>query len=108
MRTPTWTANVAINWDHKMPGGELGLYVGGNYNSGVYFDPNNRVKQSAYALLDAELSFAPDFLPGTRFVVWGKNLTNHDYLQSVLESQLGDSVSYAEPRTFGVRAEFKF
>ena len=43
-----------------------------------------------------------------RLVLWGKNLTNKAYLQSVLESALADASSYGEPRTFGVRAEFKF
>jgi len=58
--------------------------------------------------LDAELSFSPEALKGLRVVLWGKNLTNHDYLQSVLESQLVDAVSYTDPRTYGVRLEFTF
>jgi iron complex outermembrane receptor protein len=108
MRTPTWTANVSANWDHKMSAGDLGLYVDASYNSGVYFDPLNRAHQKAYVLLDSELSFAPSAVPGLRVVLWGKNLTNKAYLQSVLESALADASSYGEPRTFGVRAEFQF
>ena len=108
MRTPTWTANLSATWEHRMSAGVLGLYVGGSYDSGVFFDPNNRAQQKGYVLLDSELSFAPSAVPGLRLVLWGKNLTNKAYLQSVLESALADASSYGEPRTFGVRAEFKF
>ncbi len=108
MRTPEWSANLSMNWDHKMAAGDLGVYVGGSYSSGIYFDPLNRVHQKPYALLDAELSFAPSAVPGLRVVLWGKNLTNKAYLQSVLESALADASSYGDPRTYGVRAEFKF
>ena len=46
--------------------------------------------------------------PGLRVVLWGKNLTNKAYLQSVLESQLADASSYGEPRTFGGEVSVKF
>jgi iron complex outermembrane receptor protein len=108
MRTPEWTANASFNWDHRMGAGELGFYVDASYNSGVYLDPLNRVHQKPYVLVDAELSFAPARIPGLRLVLWGKNLTNKAYLQSVLESQLADEASYGDPRTYGVRAEFSF
>src|SRR3546814_17759291 len=60
-----------------------------------------RVRQGKYALLDGEISFAPSSFDGMKVVIWGKNLTNHEYLQSVLESELGDGVSFADPRTYG-------
>lgn len=108
MRTPAWTANGSINWEHETGAGKAGIYVGANYSSGIYFDPNNRIGQKAYTLLDAELSFQPSALKGLRVSVWGKNLTNVTYLASVLESQLVDSVSYAAPRTFGVKLDYQF
>jgi iron complex outermembrane receptor protein len=107
-RAPKLTGNAAINYGVDTGAGRLGAYVSGNYNSGLYYDPNNRVHQPRYATLAAELSFMPDALKGLRAVVYGKNLTNHNYLSSVLESQLGDLVSYAEPRTYGVRIEYAF
>ncbi len=108
LRTPKWTINGALSWKHETQVGAFGLNVTPSYNSGMSFDVGNRVRQGAYALLDAEISFAPAALPGTRVVVWGKNLTNHDYLQSVLESELGDGASFADPRTYGFRVEYKF
>ena len=108
MRTPEWTVNGSFNYLRDLGGGELGLYGGISYNSGIFFDPNNRVRQPAYALVDAELSFAPEALRGARIIVWGKNLTNKAVLQSVLESGIGDAVSYSDPQTYGVRLEYRF
>ena len=108
MRTPEWTVNGSFNYVRKLGSVEVGAYGGISYNSGIFFDPNNRVEQKAYALVDAELSFAPDALAGARIVFWGKNLTNKAVLQSVLESGIGDAVSYSDPRTYGVRLEYRF
>lgn len=108
MRTPEWTVNGSFNYTRNLGGVGVGAYGGISYNSGQFFDPNNRVEQKAYALVDAELSFAPDAFNGARIVFWGKNLTNKAVLQSVLESGIGDSVSYSDPRTYGVRLEYKF
>ena len=108
MRTPKWTINGSLNYETETKFGTFGAYVAASYNSGISFDVANRVRQSGYALLDGELSFAPAGMKGARLVLWGKNLTNKTYLQSVLESQLGDAGSYADPRTYGVRLEYRF
>jgi iron complex outermembrane receptor protein len=108
MRTPKWTLNGSIDYTKKLAPGELGAYVGVSYSSGIYFDPINRVRQPRYALVDAELSFAPQAFDGMRLVLWGKNLTNKAYLQSVLESTISDTASFADPRTYGVRVEYRF
>ena len=108
IRSPKWTANAALNYEVETGAGTLGAYVAGNYNSGLKYDVEGIIRQKAYALLDAQLSFKPDFLKGLRIVVWGKNLTNKAYFQSVLSSTFVQGASYADPRTFGVRGEFTF
>ncbi|MCW1429655.1 TonB-dependent receptor [Novosphingobium sp. JCM 18896] len=107
-RAPKFTANAAISYETTWQAGTFGLYLAGNYNSGLNYDVAANVRQSAYALLDGQLSFSPAGIEGLRLVVWGKNLTNKDYLASFLGSQFVLGGSYAEPRTYGVRAEFKF
>jgi iron complex outermembrane receptor protein len=108
MRTPEWTLNGSARYSRDIGAGTIGAFVGISYSSGIFFDPNNRIEQPEYELLDAELSFAPTAVPGLRLVVWGKNLTNRAVLQMALPSQIADQSSYAEPRTYGVRAEFSF
>jgi iron complex outermembrane receptor protein len=108
VHAPKFTANWGINYEHEFSSGKFGLNFNGNYDAGFFFDPNNRIKQKAYALLNAEVSFEPNFLKGLRLVLWGKNLTNHNYLQSVLQTDYADSVSWGAPRQYGGRAEFRF
>jgi iron complex outermembrane receptor protein len=67
-----------------------------------------RIRQKSYTTLDGEVSFSPAAMQNLRLVVWGRNLTDEDVEQSVLTSDFGDGVSFAPPRTFGVRAEYKF
>jgi iron complex outermembrane receptor protein len=108
IRSPKWTANAALNYEVETGAGTLGAYVAGNYNSGLNYDVAGIIRQKRYALLDAELSFKPNFLKGLRLVVWGRNLTDKAYIQSVLTSSFVQGASYADPRTFGVRGEFAF
>jgi iron complex outermembrane receptor protein len=108
VHAPSWTANLAMDYSHEFSAGRFGLNVNANYDGGYFFDVNNRVKQKPYALLSAELSFAPSAIKGLRVILWGKNLTDHDYLQSVLQTNFADAVSWSPPRTFGGRVEFAF
>jgi len=105
---PDWTADASVDYSHQIRAGRLGLNVSGNYDGGFFYDANNRVKQQPYVLLNAELSFAPVSAPGLRLVLWGRNLTDHNYLQSELESPLADAVSWSPPRTYGGRIEYSF
>jgi iron complex outermembrane recepter protein len=108
VNAPKFTATAAIDWGHDFAAGRFGINVSGNYNSGFPFDVNDHIHQDRYALLNAELSFAPSALEGLRLVVWGRNLTNHDYIQSQLATTFADLVSWSPPRTYGVRAEYRF
>ena len=107
-RAPKLTGTASVNYGKDTNVGRFNLYLSGNYNSGLYYDANNRVHQGRYATLTTELSFMPDAIKGLRVVAYGRNLTNKSYISSALESQLGDLVSYADPRTYGIRVEFAF
>jgi iron complex outermembrane receptor protein len=69
---------------------------------------SGRIREKAHTTLDGELSYSPTSMENLRLVLWGRNLTDEDVKQSVLTSDFGDGVSYAPPRTYGVRAEYKF
>ncbi len=107
-RTPKYTANVAANYGLDTGAGRFSAYGSVFYNSGISYDPAGFVRQGRYTTVNGELSFAPDAVKGLRLVLWGKNLTDKSYLSSVLETNFVYGGSYAEPRTYGVRAEFQF
>ena len=88
--------------------GRLGAFASVYYNSGFGFEVSNRLWQRSYTTVNGELSFTPNAVKGLRLVLWGKNLGDSAYLMSVLADDLTDAGAYAEPRTFGVRAEYAF
>jgi iron complex outermembrane receptor protein len=73
------------------------------YNSGFYWDADNRVKQGAYGLLDAQISYT--FPSGKQAIrLWGSNLTDEHYYSNEFESggPQGSVGAPAAPRTYGV------
>ena len=108
LRSPKLSATASANYEAETAAGTIGAYVSMLYNSGMLLENTGRIKQDSYATVDAQLSFGPASVEGLRFVLWGKNLTNTAYWNNGLISDFGDAVSYGEPRTYGVRAEFEF
>ena len=109
LRSPKFSGNIAANYQIETGAGILAAYGSIFHTSSYGMEPTGRLRQGAYTTADAELSFQPDAVAGLRLVVWGKNLTDKAYLASALVAAgLADGGSYAEPRTYGVRAEFKF
>jgi iron complex outermembrane receptor protein len=107
-RAPKTTGTIAGDYHLDTDMGRFAAYGSIYYNSGFGFEVSNRLWQSAYTTVNAEVSFAPNAIRGLRLVLWGKNLGDKAYLASVLDDQLTDAGAYAEPRTFGVRAEYAF
>ncbi|HEX7741904.1 MAG TPA: TonB-dependent receptor, partial [Sphingobium sp.] len=89
--------------------GQLSLF-GSVYHSSSYgMEPTGRIRQGRYTTVDGEIGLRPEGIDNLRLVVWGKNLTNKAYLASALVAgTFADGGSYAEPRTYGVRAEYRF
>lgn len=108
IRAPKFSGNVSLNYELDLSAGRLGAFASVYHNSGYAMEIQNRIRQPAYTTLDAEISFAPSAVEGLRVVLWGKNITDRAYYASLLQSQFGDGASYADPATYGVRAEFKF
>jgi iron complex outermembrane receptor protein len=108
IRTPEFTASGSFTYRHELDNaGALELSGNAFYSGAFYWDPNNRLREEPYVLLNAELAY--DF-PGDQFriAVWGRNLANELYAIYKTEAAAGDSVAYAKPRTYGVSAQVKF
>lgn len=67
----------------------------------------NVLKQKAYSLLDASLTWTA---PNGMFTVkgWGKNLTNTAYADQYDMTNFSDNIVVAPPRTHGVSLGFKY
>jgi iron complex outermembrane receptor protein len=101
VRTPRWTANVSPSYRGDIAGGRLDASATLSYNSGFYWDVGNRLRQSAYTLLNGRISWGPDGSPW-RVALWGRNLTNRVYEAYVADTTQADAVAWARPRSVGV------
>jgi iron complex outermembrane recepter protein len=112
-RVPKWSANLSYAHDFTLPGGAtITLDEAVKYQSAswlnVDFTPSER--QTAYAVLDANLTYTP--LDGRWSAgAFGRNLTDKAYYTGGIASTFVGGLfngNIAPPRTYGVRASFKF
>lgn len=108
-RSPKFTGNLNAVYTVPATSG-IWTFVGGvYYNSGFYWVPTHRIKQDAYALLDAQVRYA--FWHDHYSVqLWGKNLADKKYYSTAYAQ--GGPYGYpgvpAPPRTYGVNFSVKY
>jgi iron complex outermembrane receptor protein len=107
VRTPKWTANLGAHYVVPVADGDLTFNAAAYYNSGFFWHVDNRIKQKAYTLVNASVSWAPED-GNYRVTLWGRNLTDKLYQYYAAEAALGDGVAYARPRSYGVTVAMKF
>ncbi|CAN5204826.1 TonB-dependent receptor [soil metagenome] len=106
-RSPKATFNIGAFGTFPLGDGKIeanGTYV---YNSGFYWEPDNRLKQRSYGLVNGQIGWTPD--TGR----WGvkafvKNLFDKEYSVWQVATTNGDLYAPAPPRTFGGELSFKF
>lgn len=105
---PDWTFDIAPLY--VVPLGDLGdLTLGAvvSYNDGFYFEPDNRLHQGPYTVVNASATWdSPDELYSVQ--LWAKNLTDEAYTTARYSQGNGDYAVYAPPRTYGVTVKRNF
>jgi iron complex outermembrane receptor protein len=106
--TPRITLN--ISGDYAIPlgtFGELDLNAVYSYSDGFFGEADNRLRQPAYHVVNAQTSWnSADQLYTVRF--WGKNLTNAAYTSALGSQPNGDFAVFNPPRTYGITVSRKF
>jgi iron complex outermembrane recepter protein len=101
VRSPDFVGNFTVDYRYTLTQGTVDFSTGDYYNSGFFWNPDNRVKQPAYDLINASLTWtAPAQIWDVR--VWGKNLSSRRYYSYATDQQFGDDASPAAPLTFGI------
>ncbi|MDB5696555.1 MAG: TonB-dependent receptor, partial [Sphingomonas bacterium] len=106
---PKFSGNVVVQYDIPLAAGDLSFR--GEYfrQARSYFVANNDPEQSqaAYDLVNASVSYT---LPDDRFQVglFGKNLANTQFVTGTASFTAAASGRPGDPRTYGVRASFKY
>ncbi len=107
VRSPERTATVNARYRLFTSRGEVGFNAGYYRNSGFAWDPDNRLKEPAFGILNATIDWTS---PDERVLVRGsgRNLTGTEVCQYGQAPALGDLCSPRAPRTLGVDVSLKF
>lgn len=105
-RAPKWSANIGGVYTIPVEGAKIQIAANYYYNNGYYWDPDNRLKQPSYSLLNTSIGWEAD--SGVSVRAWGKNLLNKKYYSLAGASVVGDMGSPAAPRTYGATIGYRF
>ncbi|HYG25767.1 MAG TPA: TonB-dependent receptor [Caulobacteraceae bacterium] len=107
IRTPEFTASVGGAYTFEAPMGDIEVSGNAFHSSSYFTDVANRLEQPAYTVINGKLSWAPGNA-NYEIALWGKNLADERYASYIVDSSLGDRVTWAAPRTYGVSLEVSF
>jgi iron complex outermembrane recepter protein len=101
-------AVVNLGGTYRVPMGthSLSFTALDSYNSGWFAEPDNRLRQGAYNLLNANVAW--ETAHGFTLTFWGSNLTNKAVASFLASNSFGDDTQYQDPRTYGVTIKQEF
>jgi iron complex outermembrane recepter protein len=108
IRAPEWTATLSATYNVPTSFGEIGLSGTYYYNDGFVWEPDGRLRQPSYHLLNAQFHVAFGSDSQYKIRLYGKNLTNTVYSSYLSAGSLGDQYAPAAPRTYAVAFDFRF
>ncbi|MBG6119960.1 MULTISPECIES: TonB-dependent receptor [unclassified Sphingobium] len=101
------TVNVVTNYSFDIGGGQATLFAAYYHNSGFFTDPENRLRQRAYDLVNARIGYQ---LPNSpiELRLHAENLLNTKYFTSFYANTSADSFIPGAPRTYGAEMIVRF
>ena len=105
--SPRFAGSISANYTYHL--GEVSeLRFNGivSYNSGYYFELDNRLKQPKFTIINGSIAYKYDQHWGAEFFI--NNATNKKYYVTQLGSGTGDHGELNPPRTYGVNLTFDF
>ncbi|MGQ0699202.1 MAG: TonB-dependent receptor [Panacagrimonas sp.] len=109
VRTPEFSATVALAKTWTIDNGELELGGDVYYNDGFFYAASNadNLSQENYTLFGARVSYL--YVPwGLRATLLGRNLSDEKYSQGLIATDFGGNVTLAPPVTYGLRLSWDF
>jgi iron complex outermembrane receptor protein len=101
IRAPKLTASVSATYKVDTSIGTVGADATYYYNNGFYWEPDNRVRQPAYDIVNSDV-FWTDLSGKFQVRLFARNLFNAEYaVQGEFEGN-GDLIKVAPPRTYGI------
>jgi iron complex outermembrane receptor protein len=105
---PDWTFDISpVYVIPSETSGTISLAATVSYNDGFYYEPDNRLHQGPYTVLNTSVTWdSPDDAYSVQ--LWAKNLSNEAYTQAQYSQGNGDYAIYAPPRTYGITVKRSF
>lgn len=106
IRAPRWSGNANINYTTPLGRGDFRASASLYYSSKFYWDVADRLTQPSYATLRLEMGWTA---ASRRWGItaYADNVTDTTYFAFVNSSTAGDRATYAAPRRFGARFNWK-
>ncbi|HKT72672.1 MAG TPA: TonB-dependent receptor [Steroidobacteraceae bacterium] len=104
--TPDWTVNLGAEYAIPVREAEIRLAANYYYNDGFFGDPENRLRQDGYHLVNASIEYRSPH--GYRVSAWAKNIGDKAYASQLYTSDAGDKIQVAPRRTFGLTLGLEF
>lgn len=106
MRTPEFTLNANVGYEHPLPQGSLQLNADYYYTDSFYFDPNKQFKQSGYGLLNLRGGWVSPEGHFSATLFW-TNVTNEQYISTMLPGDYAIQQMYGAPQEYGITLDYK-
>jgi iron complex outermembrane receptor protein len=110
VRTPRFSSSVSVN--QFLDAGDFGSFEFGvdyYYTSGFNTTPQNSpfFVQDQYETWAGRVSYFYDPL-GLQITAFVNNAKDKDYFQAIVQQDFGRTVSFAPPRTYGLKVKWDF
>ncbi|MDB5576031.1 MAG: TonB-dependent receptor [Bradyrhizobium sp.] len=107
-QTPDWTVNFGAEYDIDLATGSIRLSANYFHSDGWRAEPDNRVGQDSYDLVNASATWRIDEAENYSVKLWGRNLGDKVYAVQMNAQPQADGVSVGPGRTYGVTLGARF
>lgn len=107
-QAPTFSSTLGVDYKFETHIGEFELNGSDGYKSRSYWEPNNRISQAGYHIVNAALTWKPQ---GSDVSVQGfaHNLTGSYYFTGGTDGTGGNNFGIpGAPRTYGIKVSYKY
>lgn len=103
------SGNLSVDYDTPVSFGDLHFNITANYNGDYFFEPDNKLRQPAYTLLNSSIKWTSSDETYS-LQLWGRNLLDKKVVTyTTSQTNYGyTTVSSQAPMTYGVTAGVKF
>jgi len=110
VETPGFVGNISARYGLPTQVGNFVTAAGVQYNSGFFWNGDNRLRQPAYTMVNGSVTWMPDETDRYDAKLWVKNLLNQQVYVTRNEGAypVGDNQIDGPTRTFGVTLSYHY